>query len=190
MSLSMLFVPLTAWVMMKARPARAYWECLPIAVVGLGLLSLHMPIAFHPSQGWFLLTALVQSIWFCYTSKSAREVPLIPLTTVQLGITGIVGLGVSAAVESWDQPFTLPTFGWLLASIVIATSLRFGLQMKGQKYAAVASAAIIMVLEPLLTVIAAALWYGEQLPLQKIIGGLLILVAQLWFRWRMLKPLR
>ncbi|WP_142888637.1 DMT family transporter, partial [Klebsiella pneumoniae] len=86
--------------------------------------------------------------------------------------------------------FTLPTFGWLLASIVIATSLRFGLQMKGQKYAAVASAAIIMVLEPLLTVIAAALWYGEQLPLQKIIGGVLILVAQLWFRWRMLKPLR
>ena len=45
-----------------------------------------------------------------------------------------------------------------------------------------------MVLEPLLTVIAAALWYGEQLPLPKIIGGVLILVAQLWFRWRMLKP--
>ncbi|MGX2012782.1 EamA family transporter, partial [Enterobacter asburiae] len=30
----------------------------------------------------------------------------------------------------------------------------------------------------------------EQLPLQKIIGGMLILVAQLWFRWRMLRPLR
>ncbi|EIV5257188.1 DMT family transporter [Klebsiella pneumoniae] len=188
MSLSMMFVPLTAWVMMKVRPPRAWWECLPIAVVGLGLLSLHMPIAFHPSQGWFLLTALVQSIWFCYTSRCAREVPLIPLTTVQLAITGIVGLTISAAVERWDQPMTLPTLGWLVASIVIATSLRFGLQMKGQKYAAVASAAIIMVLEPLLTVIAAALWYGEQLPLQKIIGGVLILVAQLWFRWRMLKP--
>ncbi len=96
--------------------------------------------------------------------------PLIPLTTVQLAITGVVGLGISAAVETWDQPFTLPTFGWLLASIVIATSLRFGLQMKGQKYAAVASAAIIMVLEPLLTVIAAALWYGEQLPLQRLLA--------------------
>ncbi|VTN12683.1 Uncharacterised protein [Raoultella terrigena] len=33
MSLSMLFVPLTAWVMMKTRPARAYWECLPLAIV-------------------------------------------------------------------------------------------------------------------------------------------------------------
>ncbi len=52
MSLSMMSVPLTAWVMMEC-PPRAWWECLPIAVVGLGLLSLHMPIAFHPSQGWF-----------------------------------------------------------------------------------------------------------------------------------------
>ncbi|ARS97105.1 DMT family transporter [Klebsiella pneumoniae] len=109
MSLSMMFVPLTAWVMMKVRPPRAWWECLPIAVVGLGLLSLHMPIAFHPSQGWFLLTALVQSIWFCY-SRCAREVPLIPLTTVQLAITGIVT--ISAAVERWD-PMTLPTLGWV-----------------------------------------------------------------------------
>ncbi|HCC6322925.1 TPA: EamA family transporter, partial [Klebsiella pneumoniae] len=160
MSLSMMFVPLTAWVMMKVRPPRAWWECLPIAVVGLGLLSLHMPIAFHPSQGWFLLTALVQSIWFCYTSRCAREVPLIPLTTVQLAITGIVGLTISAAVERWDQPMTLPTLGWLVASIVIATSLRFGLQMKGQKYAAVASAAAMTVSSGSSTMMIAALWYG------------------------------
>ncbi len=53
MSLSMMFVPLTAWVMMKVRPPRARWECLPIAVVGTGLLSLHMPIAFHPSRAGF-----------------------------------------------------------------------------------------------------------------------------------------
>ncbi len=53
MSLSMMFVPLTAWVMMKVRPPRAWWECLPIAVVGLGLLSLHMPIAFHPARAGF-----------------------------------------------------------------------------------------------------------------------------------------
>lgn len=52
MSLSMMFVPLTAWVMMKVRPPRARWECLPIAVVG-PLLSLHMPIAFHPSGAGF-----------------------------------------------------------------------------------------------------------------------------------------
>ncbi len=34
MSLSMLFVPLVAWGMMGVRPARAYWECLPLAFIG------------------------------------------------------------------------------------------------------------------------------------------------------------
>lgn len=189
MSLSMLFVPLVAWAMLKARPARAYWECLPVAVIGLALLSLHTPVTFHPSQGWFLLTAFVQSIYFCYTSRCAREVPLLPLTAVQLAITGIAGLLLSVLFESWTQPFSVDTGMWLAASILIATSLRFGLQLQGQKYAAVASAAIIMVLEPLLTVIAASLWYGERLPLQKIIGGVLILLAQIWFRWRMIARL-
>ncbi len=168
MSLSMLFVPLVAWAMMGVRPA---------------------PIVFHPSQGWFLLTAFVQSISFCYTSRVAREVPLIPLTTVQLAVTGAVGVLFSLLFEHWTQPFTASTAMWLVASIFIATSLRFGLQIQGQKYAAVASAALIMVLEPLLTVIAASLWYSERLPLQKILGGVLILLAQLWFRWRLVAKL-
>ncbi len=189
MSLSMLFVPLVAWAMMGVSPARAYWECLPVAIIGLALLSLHTPIVFHPSQGWFLLTAFVQSISFCYTSRVAREVPLIPLTTVQLAVTGAVGVLFSLLFEHWTQPFTASTAMWLVASIFIATSLRFGLQIQGQKYAAVASAALIMVLEPLLTVIAASLWYSERLPLQKILGGVLILLAQLWFRWRLVAKL-
>ncbi|WP_039058867.1 DMT family transporter [Enterobacter sp. Bisph1] len=189
MSLSMLFVPLVAWGMMKNRPARAWWECLPVAMIGLALLSLQFPITFHASQGWFLLTAFVQSISFCYTSRCAREVPLLPLTAVQLAITGIAGLTISALFETWTQPVSSTTALWLVASILIATSLRFGLQLQGQKYAAVASAAIIMVLEPLLTVIAASIWYGERLPLQKIVGGVLILLAQIWFRWRMIAHL-
>lgn len=189
MSLSMLFVPLVAWGMMGVRPARAYWECLPLAFIGLALLSLHTPIVFHPSQGWFLLTAFVQSISFCYTSRIARDVPLLPLTAVQLAVTGLAGVLISLSFEHWTQPFTASTGMWLAASILIATSLRFGLQLQGQKYAAVASAAIIMVLEPLLTVIVAAIWYSERLPLQKIIGGVLILVAQLWFRWRLVARL-
>ncbi|WP_313021752.1 DMT family transporter [Atlantibacter hermannii] len=186
MSLAMLFVPLTAWVMMRVRPARAYWECLPVAAIGLALLSLHSPVSFHDSQGWFLLTALVQSISFCYTSRCAREVPLIPLTTAQLMMTGLVGLALTASFEHFTQPFDLSIALWVLASIFIATSLRFALQLQGQKYAAVASAALIMVLEPLFTVIAAGIWYGERLPTQKIIGGILILLAQIWFRWRMI----
>lgn len=189
MSLSMLFVPLVAWWMMRIRPARAFWECLPIAVVGLALLSLHLPIRFHPSQGWFLLTAIAQSLSFCYTSRCARDVPLISLTAVQLAVTGGIGLLLTLSLETPPHSMTLPTVLWVVASILIATSLRFGLQLQGQKDAAVANAAIIMMLEPLLTVIAAAFWYGERLPLQQLMGGMLILVAQCWYRARVIARL-
>jgi hypothetical protein len=101
MSLSMLFVPLTAWVMMKARPARATGSACRSRLSASACSACICRLRFTPARAGSL-TALVQSIWFCYTSKSAREV-LIPLTTVQLGITGIVGLGISAAVESWTS---------------------------------------------------------------------------------------
>ncbi len=52
MSLSMMFVPLTAWVMMKVRPPRAPGgSACRLRWLASGLLSLHMPIAFHPSRG-------------------------------------------------------------------------------------------------------------------------------------------
>ncbi|MFT3875909.1 MAG: EamA family transporter [Propioniciclava sp.] len=190
MSLSMVFVPLTAWAMMRTRPSRAYWECLPVAIVGLALLSLQIPIHTHPSQGWWLLTAAGQSIWFVYSSNRAREVPLLPLSAVQMGMTGIAGVTISLTTETWTQPMTLPVFGWLAASILITTCLRFAVQLRGQKYAAVANAAIIMMLEPVFTALAATLWYGEQLPPQKIAGGVLIIVAQVWFRWRVVREQR
>lgn len=40
MSLSMLFVPIVAWVMFQQRPQRIFWISLPIAVIGLACLSL------------------------------------------------------------------------------------------------------------------------------------------------------
>ena len=113
----------------------------------------------------------------------------MPRDTVKLAVTGAVGMRCALLFEHGTQPFTASTALWLVASMLIATSLRFGLQIQGQKYAAVASAALIMVLEPLLTVIAASLWYSERLPLQKILGGVLILLAQLLFRWRLVAKL-
>ncbi len=51
MSLSMMFVPLTAWVMMKVRPPRAWWECLPIAVVGPGAAQSAYADSLPPQPG-------------------------------------------------------------------------------------------------------------------------------------------
>ena len=47
-----------------------------------------------------------------------------------------------------------------------------------------ANAALIMLLEPLLTVVAAALWFTEMMSLQQMLGCALILLSLLYYRVR------
>lgn len=190
MSLAMLFVPLVAWVVLKIRPSRYFWEALPIAILGLACLTLFTgQVQLKSSQLWFLAAAIVQAIYFCYTSLYTRSVPLLPLTTIQLACTGSVGLILSFFLEEWPTTLSTTTLMWFAASVVIATSLRFILQLIGQKNTTTANAAIIMILEPVMTVFVAAIWYHERMPLIQIIGCILILSALFYYRWRAVNSL-
>lgn len=187
MSLSMLFVPLMAWVMLRTRPVRAFWWALPVAVSGLALLTLRQGIHIAPSQLLFFLAAIVQAVYFCANTKSSRLVPPVPLAAVQLTFTGLLALLLSWGLESWHGWPGLAIWDWLIASALVATSLRFWLQLSGQRLTTAASAALIMLLEPLLTVVAAALWYHERMALHQIMGGVLILFALGYYRWQLLQ---
>lgn len=182
MSLSMLFVPIVAWSVLQARPARCFWISLPVGMVGLALLTLKHDITFEPSQFLFLGSAILQAIYFCYNTKYAAWVPVRPLAACQLTCTGLIAGVLSWSLESWPQQVPTSAWGWLAASVLLATSLRFWLQLKGQSMTTAASAALIMLLEPLLTVIAAALWYGEMMSVQQMLGCTLILAALLYYR--------
>lgn len=190
MSLAMLFVPLVGWVVLKIRPSRYFWEALPIAILGLACLTLFTgQVQLKSSQLWFLAAAIVQAIYFCYTSLYTRSVPLLPLTTIQLACTGSVGLILSFFLEEWPTTLSTTTLMWFVASVVIATSLRFILQLIGQKNTTTANAAIIMILEPVMTVFVAAIWYHERMSLIQIIGCILILSALFYYRWRAINSL-
>lgn len=189
MSLSMLFVPLFAWVILRSRPARAFWLSLPVGIAGLALLTLRQDLHFELSQLLFLGAALIQAVYFCFTTRFAATVPVCPLATVQLACTGAVAGVLSLLSESWPQEITLVSWSWLAASALLATSLRFWLQLKGQSMTSAANAALIMILEPLLTVLAAALWYGEAMSARQMLGCLLILLSLLYYRLQQAKAL-
>lgn len=184
MSLSMLFVPIVAWMILQARPSASFWVSLPVGMVGLGLLTLKKNIVFEPSQFFFLGSAILQAIYFCYNTKYASFVSVRPLASFQLICTGVIASVLSLLLETWPPQVALSTWGWLAASVLIATSLRFWLQLKGQSMTSAANAALIMLLEPLLTVVAAALWFTEMMSLQQMLGCALILLSLLYYRVR------
>ncbi len=67
-------------------------------------------------------------------------------------------------------------------SVILATTLRYVMQTLGQKYTSSANAALVMILEPVWTVVLSVLWYGEQLSTLKMVGCVLILFSLVMYR--------
>lgn len=184
MSLSMLFVPLVAWPLFKQSPPRLFWLSLPMAVAGLMMLSLGGANGWQqsPSQIWFLGSAVMLALHFNFNSKYARRIPTLLLTCMQLSVIGVMGLVASMLTETWPEAVGSTTWVWFSLSVLIATSLRYVMQTAGQKHSSPANAAIIMILEPVWTVVLSVIWYAEQMPMHKLSGCMMILMALLIYR--------
>ena len=192
MSLSMLFVPIVAWIMFRQRPQRIFWVSLPIAAIGLACLSLADGWKQSASQFWFLAAALILALHFNVNSKYSQRLPVLLLTCLQLFSAGCLGLVVSYFTESFPSQVDSSIWWWFALSTLLATSLRYVMQTMGQKFVQAGNAALIMILEPVWTVVLSILWYGEVLTKNKLFGCLLILFSLVIYRTggRLRFPLR
>lgn len=71
---------------------------------------------------------------------------------------------------------------WLALSVLIGTNTRFLLQTWGQKLSDISNGALIMILEPVWTLLLSIMFMAEQMSLTKTVGSLFILAALLIYR--------
>ncbi|WP_354623181.1 DMT family transporter [Psychromonas sp. MME2] len=182
MSLSMLLVPLLAWPLFGTKPARLFWISLPIAIIGLFLLSWNGQWVVSRSQFWYLISAFGLALHFNFNSKYSSKLPPMLLTTLQLFVGGILGILLSLLFETIPTQVSLITWQWFALSVLLATSLRYLMQTVGQKHATPANAAILMLLEPIWTLLLSVLIYEESMPINKVLGCALLFFALLFYR--------
>ncbi len=182
LSLSMLMVPFVAWVLFKQRPKRIFWVSVPIAASGLAFLSLADGWQSSVSQLWFLFNAVVLALHFNINSKYSQTLPILVLTCIQLFVTGVIGLSASLLFESVPTHIEPTIWAWFAASTILATALRYVMQTMAQKQINPGNAALIMILEPVWTVILSVLWYSESLSTNKLVGCGLILFSLILYR--------
>lgn len=182
-SLSMLIAPLLSWLFFKQAPHKLFRLSLPAAALGLYLLS-YKPGGLSLSLGSliFLSSSLSAAIYFILNNKFARNIPVLSLTTIQIGVVGLCCSLYSLCFESWSQPISAQAWLWFAASVLIATNLRMLLQTMGQKYCDVTNGAIIMILEPVWTLMLSVLILHETLSVYKLAGCALILLALIIYR--------
>ncbi len=156
---------------------------IPFVIAGLACLSLDSEFHLGLAEVFFLLSALLFSFCFILNSRAATRLPVLPLTAVQLLVTGLITGVISLLIEQWNFNQPPAIWGWLIASALIATSLRFLIQTRGQSLAPPSHTAIIMTLEPVWTALLAALWLGETMTALQFSGCALIFFAMLVNRW-------
>lgn len=181
-SLSMLMVPIVAWILFRERPKRIFWLSLPIAMAGLASLSLVGGWHSSMSQLWFAASAALLALHFNVNSQYSQRLPVLLLTCVQLFSAGCLASVIAFFTESMPTSIPAPIWGWFALSTLLATSLRYVMQTLGQKNIRAGNAALIMILEPVWTVILSIVWYGEVFSLNKMVGCSLILLALLLYR--------
>ncbi|MEC8901919.1 MAG: DMT family transporter [Pseudomonadota bacterium] len=182
-SLGILLVPVVARMLFGDRPPRSTWVALPVALLGFALLSLNAGFNVEASQLLMVCAALCFALLINVNTRVVRNVPALPLTTLQLISVGVVLTGLSLVVEHQPLALSPSILGWFMVSVLLASSLRFFLQIKAQSMTTPSHAAVILMLEAVWTALFAAWWFGETMTALQLLGCSLIFMALLINRW-------
>jgi drug/metabolite transporter (DMT)-like permease len=210
-SLGVVMVPVIARGLFHEAIPRSSWLALPIAVLGLGFLSLSTPmdraLKLETAHILLLTSATFFALYFNLNTRvtntpssilkngeSIKEtkVPVLALTTIVLGTTGIITGFASAILEPWYP--TLANLkpelvSWIVLSATIGTALRFLLQTYAQSLTANSHGVVIMMLEPLWTTLIAMAWFSETMTASQLVGCFLILLSLIVNRFKAISQL-
>jgi drug/metabolite transporter (DMT)-like permease len=174
--LYVVFTPLIAAIVLKARITLITWGCVGVATLGLALLSL---------QGWSigLGELLVLGSAFAFGAhiialgkwSSGRDA--YAMTVVQLAMCAVI-TGIASALEGGYQlPPDNGVWATVIFTAVVCTAVAFVIQTWSQAHMSTTKVAVILTMEVVFAAFFAIVFGGETLTLQKALGGVLVVIA-------------
>ncbi|ABM03892.1 hypothetical transmembrane protein DUF6 [Psychromonas ingrahamii 37] len=177
MSLAMIIAPFTSWLFFQTRPNKAFWLALPVAIIGMMLLTLSNGWHVEKSQWYFLLASALVSVYFVFNKKVTKEVKPLVSIFLQLFTVGISSAIFVSLTQHASYELSNSVICWFIVSTIVATSLRYLLQAVGQYSVNIEIASLIMILEPIWILILSITMLGETVELQKIMGASVIFLS-------------
>ncbi|MUL16891.1 EamA family transporter [Aliivibrio fischeri] len=177
MSLAMIIAPIISWILFRNKPNKAFWIALPISVLGMILLTLGNGWKLEASQLGFMLSALLLSMHFVLNKRIIGAITPLLSICVQLFVVGVSGC-LYASLNS-HPPFEITQHAifWFLISTIVATAIRYLAQTLGQFSVNIETASLIMILEPVWTLVLSISVLHEVVAPQKLIGGAVIFLS-------------
>lgn len=186
--LYLIFVPL-AGVFLRHRLHVEHGVGVLLALAGLYFLCLEESLALAYGDAIVLVGAGCWTLHILFIDRFAPHVDIIEMSLAQVLMTFALSLSAALWGEVWVWGDVFGAWGSIVYAGLLSTGLGFTLQIVGQKYAAPASAAILMSLEAVFGALGGWVFLGETLSFREIFGcvlmmaGMLVIqVYGLWFR--------
>jgi drug/metabolite transporter (DMT)-like permease len=177
--LSVLVVPLFAFIVLRQRVGRSLIGGIVLAAIGMYLLSFDGPIAVSFGDLLVFGCALAFAAHIVSISAYAPRFDPISLAIVQTGFVAVIsGVGALALERPIAGPSSAAWFGAVYTGL-LGTAVVLGVQISVQRYTTPSHAALIFSLEPVFAALFAYLLAGETLGPTGWIGGALILGGML-----------
>lgn len=176
-SMYVVITPLLAVLMGRKLEKKMYF-CVAAAVVGFCLLSLKGGLDSVHIGDWFLLgSAAAFAIQIIAINKYVDKDNNLMLSVIQMAICGILELIVAVPIEQPSIAQFSSCMPALAYSILIPSALGYTFQVIGQKHTDSSSAALILSLESVFSVLVGAIVLHEHMMPRELAGCALIFAA-------------
>lgn len=171
-------VPIASQAILRSSPDRQSIIGVALATIGLGLMSLKLPLEIAPGDFLVFLCAIGFAAHILLLARYSRTGSVALMTTIQLAVVS-VGAFLWAAVA--ERPLRVPAESWgaILFTAIASTSFTFLVQTAAQRYTSATHAALIFSAEAVFGAFFAWLWRGEVLLPREFLGAVLILAGML-----------
>ncbi len=178
--LNVVFVPIIATVFLRKPIAKNTLTGAVLAFTGLYLLcATGASWALNKGDMLAFFCAICIAVHIIYTGKYARECDVYWLTTIQLGVIGLLSLGVALFTDHQVFVWYPEIQNALIVCVLFATIFAFLVQTGMQQYISPSSTALIFCLEPVFAAICAFFLINENLGVKGMIGAALILTGMI-----------
>ena len=174
--LYVVFTPLLAATFARLRPAASTVLGASLSVLGLGMLTISDTFTLSTGDLWTLACAVAFALHIVALARMAPRHDVVAFTSVQLLVTAVAALALSAVFEGAGWP---PRSVWLTLAItaLVVTCGAFLVQVWAQTIVGPSRTAIVLALEPLFAVATAAVILGERLSARGWAGALFMMVG-------------
>ncbi len=176
--LSVVMVPVASALLLKMVPDQSTTVGVILAIIGLGLMSLSLPFRVELGDMLVFLCAIGFAAHILLVGVHSKDNDPVVFAAIQLMV---VAAGSFVAALFLERPLIIPrqTWGAIVYTAILATSITVLIQSAVQKYTSATHAALIFSAEPVFGAVFAWIMLGEVLSARETVGAVLILAGML-----------